>query len=105
VPVLLLALVLLLGLGVEAVDLDGQGLDLLAISQLHLAHEVGNDEVDDGVGQDFFAELVDLAVGGHHAQQLLALLQLLPVQTPQNVVHVCVCVVVDGHVEVECGED
>ena len=58
VPVLFLSLVLLFGLGIDVVDLDGEGLYLIVFPEFHLSYEIRYYQVYYSVGCYLVTELV-----------------------------------------------
>lgn len=68
VSIFLFTVVFLFGVCVDVIDFDSQCFYLLALSELHFAHKIRNDKVDDRIGENLLPELVDLAMGGHHSE-------------------------------------
>ena len=103
--VLFFSLVLLLRLSVNVVDLYGQSLYLLVLSQLHLTHKIRYYQVYQCIGGYLVSKLVDFLVTCHHPVQFLALLQLLRVKMPQNTVKVTIWSTLKGYIKLHSLQD
>ena len=77
----------------------------MVFPELHLADEVRYYQIDYGVSCNLVTELVELAMAGHHPEELLAFLQLLAVKAAQNGMHLGVYGTIYCHIKVEDSQD